>query len=337
LNRLKRYVYKYMSLIKKILYKGRLLNSALVMIDFLFRKTNPKGFPIILQIEPTNRCNLKCALCLTGKGKLERDIGDMDFSVFKNIIDKFEDKVIYLGLFFQGEPILNKDVFKMIEYLNSKKIYTRISTNADFDNETLKKLVHSGLDELIVSLDCADPQTYFKYKGKDNFRKIVDNVEYLIKERAAASRPFINLQLLVMKDTQDQIPAFRKLAHRLNVDRGLIKAVRINFPGGRFDYAYLPDNKRYMRNLYRTGQKRQGCYRPWVSSAILWDGSVVPCCFDMEGQYVFGNVLSDDFGQIWRSHNYALFRQSAVGCADENFICNECSVSGLRRDLSIFL
>ena len=260
----------------------------------------------------------------------------MDFNSFKRIVGQFEDKIIYIGIFNYGEPLLNKQIYKMLEYANKKKIYTRLSTNADFHKDDLKNLLYSGVDELIVSLDCATAQTYLEYKGKDNFERIISNVEYLIKERAGALKPFINLQLLVMRDTENEIGLFKELVRSLKVDRGLVKTVYINFPGMRFENAFLPSNEKYLRAFYRSGHNRGLCYRPWISTVVFWDGTVVPCCFDMEGVYAFGNALRTDFKQIWHNNRYALFRKNILKFANKDLVCKECSLGGIWRDLNVF-
>src|SRR5512145_1377052 len=44
------------------------------------------GVPPVLTIEPTNICNLRCPLCVTGNGSMERPYGRMDFEIYKRLI-----------------------------------------------------------------------------------------------------------------------------------------------------------------------------------------------------------------------------------------------------------
>src|SRR3989338_1927463 len=73
--------------------------------------------PPCLFIEITNRCNLSCSTCPLGtelayKGYNKADIS---FEQFKKIINEIPS-LIYVTLQGIGEPLLNKDVIKMIKY-----------------------------------------------------------------------------------------------------------------------------------------------------------------------------------------------------------------------------
>ncbi|RMF64216.1 MAG: radical SAM protein, partial [Calditrichaeota bacterium] len=90
----------------------RLLNAAAAGASFvlsaLLKRRIVWGRPFILTVEPTNLCNLRCPLCVTGNGKLTRNAGQMDFDLFRRIIDDVGEFLFYLLLYHQGEPFLNK-------------------------------------------------------------------------------------------------------------------------------------------------------------------------------------------------------------------------------------
>ena len=56
------------------------------------------GYPYMLQIEPTNLCNLQCPLCPAGTDKLERERRHMHPEEFKALIDDMEDYLLFLIL-----------------------------------------------------------------------------------------------------------------------------------------------------------------------------------------------------------------------------------------------
>lgn len=329
---------KCLTLFKAMLYKGRLFNFIKVIFFYLFNQAESKGLPSFVQIEPTNRCNLKCSLCITGRGDIKRNKGDMSFQVFKKTIDELEKHIFYLGLYNLGEPLLNKEIYKMIEYAKEKGIFIRLSTNGFFyDRDNIRNLVNSGLDELVISLDYATPQTYMKYTGMDGFKVVVENIRSLIEARGSRLKPFIALQLLVMRETEEDIPKFKRMVCDLAVDRGVLKPVRVNFPGFPPMRDILPKNSKYIRKAYlNTNSKNGVCYRPWISTVILWDETVVPCCFDMWGGYSFGNLSKTKFGKIWNSENYISFRRRVSSKFNQNQLCKECSLKDIFHDLRLY-
>lgn len=317
---------KYIALTKAIFYKGRILNFFIIMLSYLTRRVDLKGAPFLIQVEPTNRCNLGCSLCLTGTGNLRRRKGDLGFEKFKIIIDQLERSIIYLALYNLGEPLLNPEIYSMIEYARGKRIFTRLSTNGVFhDKENIRKLISCGVNELIISLDCADPQVYFEYKRSHTFERVIENIAAMVKERGERPLPFINLQLLLMRDTEKEISRFKKMARRLKVDRGLIKKVRVDFPGVKPDRSFLPKDNKHIRNVYKNHSHKGLCIRPWISTLILWDGVVAPCCFDMDAQNTFGNAFSATFSEIWNNERYRSFRRQLLGGADKIPLCKQCS------------
>lgn len=318
---------KYQTLVKAIFYRTRVFNLFIVMFCYLFKFTKVKGLPPIVQIEPTNRCNLHCCLCLTGLGQLRRPKGDMSIGNFKKIIDQLEKGIIYLVLYNLGEPLLNPDIYQIVQYAKRKKVFIRFSTNGEFgDKENIKKIVNSGIDELVISLDYVTQQTYLKYKKSPNFEIVIKNVESIIKERGKRLKPYVNLQLLITLDTEKQVSQFRKMAHDLGVDKSLIKKVRVNFPGIEPDKNVFPLNSKYIRKAYENNLRRSICYRPWISTLVFWDGSIVPCCFDMQGEYNLGNICNMSFEKIWNNINYVSFREQTLKSRNQISLCRQCSL-----------
>lgn len=57
-----------------------------------------------------------------------------------------------------GEPLLNRDLPRMVAHLKSRGVYVLFNTNATLLTEDWgRRLIEAGLDELRVSVDGADP------------------------------------------------------------------------------------------------------------------------------------------------------------------------------------
>lgn len=318
---------KYLALARAIFYKKRFLNIIFILFSCLTRKNKILGLPLFLQVEPTNRCNLNCRLCLTGYGKLNRPKRDLAFDEFAKIIDQLEGSVFYLVLYNLGEPLLNSQIYQMIGYAKKKGIFVRLHTNGDFkDKKHIENIISCGVDELTISLDCATPQVYFKHKKSNTFKNVIDNIGAIVRQRGRESRPFINIQLLLTRDNENEITRFKSLVRQLKVDKGLIKKARVDFPGVQADTSFLPLDTRYIRKIYKDVYRKKRCLRPWVSTVVLCDNSVTPCCFDMQAEHKFGSMDNFDFRQIWGNQGYAEFRQQALKDINKIPLCRQCSV-----------
>lgn len=328
-------------LLVKTLTGKRIFNAVRAVSSYLYsavtRKKIAWGYPLILSVEPTNICNLKCPLCVTGNGSLTRPRGTMDFATFQKIIDAFGDYLFYLVLYQQGEPFLNKDLIRFIEYAKSRRIFITTSTNGHyFTPETARKTVASGLDSLIVSIDGADQESYEKYRVAGNLSKTLDGIRHLVRQKKNQQQktPVIFVQFIAMRHNESQIADMRKMTKKIGADKLLIKTVHVETV--QQARQWLPARRRLQRYVIRDNRllpKRHGlgtCHRPWTSALFNWDGSVAPCCFDKNAAHNLGSLKNQkDLHKIWNSSAYDTFRTHMLTKRDTLEICANCS-QGLR-------
>jgi radical SAM protein with 4Fe4S-binding SPASM domain len=291
------------------------------------------GRPTILTIEPTNICNLRCPLCTTGSGEMERANGKMSLETFENIINKMGDDLFFLLLYHQGEPYINQHFLDFVKFAKSKNIYCTTSTNAHyFSDEIIHQTIDSGLDSMIVSLDGVTQESYETYRIKGNLDKVITNLKRFmeIKRERKSKTPLIALQFLVMKHNESEIPDVKKLAKEIGVDRLLIKNIEVRS----LDEAkqWLPVNDKYRRydfdgeNFEVKMNNKKSCPRPWLSTLINWDGTMVPCCFDKNGKYDMGNINDvNEINKIWLGQKFSAFRNRLNNNRKSIDICRNCN------------
>jgi len=322
--------FRYLTL-KKIInsFKGAVSYG----LSLLLKKPVVFNYPVVLTIEPTNVCNLRCPQCPSGAGILTREKGFLKLENFKKTIDELRQFVIEILLYFQGEPLLNNEIYSMIDYAKKAGIYTTVNTNGNFDkpDETAVALVESGLEKIIISLDGVTEKTYNEYRKNGDFNKVITGIREIVKRKKSTGRtkPRVILQFLVMKHNEHEIDDFKKLSGNLGCDGYSIKTVQIY--EGLSNKEFLPSKEKYSR--YRKnviGMKARSsiknrCKRVWFTIVITWDGRFVPCCFDKDADYSFGNVFGDGSSLVlWKSQRIQAFRKMIVRNQSEIAICNNC-------------
>src|SRR5208282_6040464 len=123
------------------------------------RSAVAEQLPVCLYLEVTNRCNLLCETCPRTFEELEPP-ADMSWSLFTRIVDQVPNiaRVVLHGV---GEPMLVKNLPRMIRYLKDRGTYVLFNTNGTLLNpKKFQELIETGLDELRVSLDAADAKTF---------------------------------------------------------------------------------------------------------------------------------------------------------------------------------
>ena len=144
----------------------KLINLSIIFIQHqFFKNSKVYGYPVRLVIEPTNFCNLDCSLCHAGISNKKLERGMISFEDFKKIIDELKDYLFEIDLYNFGESLLNKDIYKMINYANENNIKTNLATILNVVD--VDQLVKSNLDTLILSVDGITQETYTKYRKKE--------------------------------------------------------------------------------------------------------------------------------------------------------------------------
>jgi len=323
--------------------------------------------PVCLYLEVTNRCNLLCETCPRTFEDLEPP-ADLSWELFTKIIDQAENvqRVVLHGV---GEPMLVKHLPDMIRYLKARGIYTLFNTNGTLLTARKQRdLIETGLDELRVSLDAADAQTFLAVRGKDFFDRIVRNISSFTKLQAEMGRekPLVSLWLTGLKETIGQLPDFVRLAARIGVKE--VHLQRLVFDDAGFGkaranqalFAQAQDEesaavqaatalaKSLGLRMNASGATEPGlslqtapddkpwatCRRPWSLMYFTAHGRALPCCiapFSARGyeNYTLGDATQQSLREIWNSPAYQHFRANLVSDTPPK-PCQHC---GLRWSL----
>lgn len=256
----------------------------------------------------------------------------MDWPTYQQILDKMSDWIFYLLLYHQGEPFLNKLFLKMVEYAKAKNICVTTSTNGHYLNKEMAQLtVASGLDAMIVSIDGTDQKTYETYRVGGQLKKVLQGVENLVaeRERQSSKTPLIYLQFILMQHNLEQLETMQHLTRNLGADKLLCKTVQVEtLEEAKSWLPKKPQWRRYDLSAEGFKPRKRGsgpCPRPWSSTLVNWDGTVVPCCFDKNGLYMFGTLKNQELDQTWKAPSYNDFRDKMLHERNSLSICSNCS------------
>ena len=323
--------------------------------------------PVCLYLEVTNRCNLLCETCPRTFEELEPP-ADMNWALFTRIVDQVPDiaRVVLHGV---GEPMLVRDLPRMIRYLKHRGSYVLFNTNGTLLRPArFQELIDTGLDELRVSLDAADAQTYKQVRGKDFFDRIVRDVGRLTEYQAriGAEAPRVSLWLTGLKDTVQQLPDFIRLAARMGVREVHLQRLVFDEAGfgmARGEHSLFEQTRAEEQAAIETAQaiggklgvtldasgatepglslKQQEADRPWSTCRRPWSlmyftahGRALPCCiapFSARGydSYTLGDATQQTLREIWDSLAYRDFRAALLSDAPPK----PCQGCGLRWSL----
>jgi len=290
--------------------------------SYFTRQNRVYSYPIIFQIEPTNHCPMNCVMC--PRQFMKRKLGFMDFNLYKKIIDQVKVYDTHIQLHHFGDPLMHPQIDKFIKYAHDRGIKINCSVNPILlTREMSARLVDSGLDRIYISLDSVDDESYKKIRGtRANYDRAVSNIRYFadLKVRRRKKNPHITIGLIYMKSTKGNVDDFRKFWRIPGIDDVCIKPFTGFGLKSLLPYADASSLKRIEHKC------TYPCFLPWRSMTVLWDGRVVPCCYDYDGKYVIGDLKKELLKDVWNSGRMVLLRrQNNLNDFTGNDLCGPCN------------
>ena len=124
-------LYYYTSILKASLRPRRLANALKLWLSYrlstfgILTRWNTK--PMFISIEPVNICNLKCPECPVGVRTHQVKAVNVEFETAKKVLDELSPALMHVILYFQGEPLINKNFTGLVKFAHSKKLLTSTS------------------------------------------------------------------------------------------------------------------------------------------------------------------------------------------------------------------
>lgn len=316
--------------LKQKLSCSKIFNKFLQILPRQILLLKPLEFVII---QPANLCNLHCLFC--NQDVSARPKGVMKLEMFDKLLSLLPSSVREVQLYQSGEPLMNMDLPTMVKKLNDRGITTSLSSNGTLPFDRYKKVIEAGLDTIVISFDGATKKSYEIYRVGGNFETVVENLKNM--SAISGRKTKIVIQFIVMHHNEGEIELMKKLAQEVGVDELHLKSVSLNIGCSKIlekdvianAKNFLPENSKYSRYSLKDNKlinKDRPLSCPWIFRAtILWNGDLVICCADFEGEVLIGNVFEDGgFEKIWRSKKYQQLRKKVL--RHELEVCRNCSM-----------
>lgn len=311
-------------------FRGNLFKIAPSLLSYQLPKT--------LVIEATNQCMLRCRVCATVNNPI-RSKGVMSLELFNQILNQIDWSIKRINFSYAGEPLINKNIFKMVKLAGKKEIPSIIETNGMLLEKYVDELLDSGLSKLNIALDGVSQESISKYREGINFTTVISGIRDIVNKRdkLGLKKPEIHLQFIVMKHNEGEMKRAREIAREIGADFIDFKSMILS--GGlwlsesernRFASEFLPENEEFKRYQYINGswilKNKLNGFCTYVIPGmvvIMWNGDVTICTMDVNGQFVIGNVREKSLRAIWQDNRYTELRKKVL--KRELVECKECA------------
>jgi radical SAM protein with 4Fe4S-binding SPASM domain len=222
-----------------------------------------------------------------------------------------------------GEPLLNKNIFRMIKIAKGYGFLTHLTTNGLLlaDN-AISELISSKLDSINISMQGLNEREYNSLRGTDKYPQLEKNITRFcfLKKRASSVSPFVCLAVTLTDETKKDLDSFT----------GRWKGVVDGFSVGYTWFSRLKDKRRVNAWLKRAKPLPHyfRCIEVMCKLSIDWDGRVSPCCLDYDRQLTLGNAGKDDLLDLWRSPKLKSVRALLARKGQDSVeLCSGCELN----------
>ena len=296
-----------------------------------------------LYIEVTTACNLNCQTCI--RHSWSDPAAHMPDATFERILQSLDtlpqlERVVFTSF---GEPFYHPRFLDRVAAIRQRGLAVTIGSNGLLlSDSTWRQLINLGVDQVIVSIDGVNPQTYADLRGAQ-LSQVLHNIQRLktLKEELHAPFPNLGIEFVVLRDNVAELPGLCDLAAQLNAGRVIVSNVlpytAEMYAQKLYDYAPQPPLKAQGWPIHSGAWVRWGnlelprmhwgaeprCRFIHDHAAVIgWDGEISPCYalshsyeyYAIDGtpkqvsRLSFGNIHQQSLSEIWMSEEYTHYR-----------------------------
>ena len=257
-----------------------------ILMSRLFNKRTPVS--VIFSV--TNKCNFDCGFCNIWKD-VKKELATKEiFLLFDELAELGTQNITLFG----GEPLLRKDMGKIIDYGKKKGFFMALNTNAYLLPKRFSEI--KNVDSLLISLE-GPRQINDKLRRKGSYDSVIKGIRLANRNKI----PVVTYTVLT-KYNIDQIDFILNKAEELNFKASFLYL--LDEPATKKNiYGFFPDKSEYKETIKKLiGYKKSGkpvlnslgclkymyglpypmkkieCWAGKLHIYIASDGSIYSCC-----------------------------------------------------------
>lgn len=294
----------------------------------------PLEAPFMICVDPCSFCNVACNYCVHYDVKHDKELFKkfkqqmMKLELAKKIIDDlsdFDSNIKEFAWYGWGEPLLNPDIDKMVEYSrkSGKVNRTAIITNGvALTNELSDKLIDAGLQRINISIQGIDAEGYLKVcDRKIDFDKFVSNIRYMYERKDSSLVMYVKIgDSLFAKpgDKEKFLHIFSEICDEIMIEN----IVNIREDAISNDNIQKPGRGVFGQEL----KDRKVCPMLFYRMFVCPDGTCVSCNADWYREQVIGDVTKNRLKEIWQSERLRQIQKMHLLGRRKD--CNPCGKCG---------
>lgn len=299
--------------------------------------------PLLAHLAITSLCNMRCKYCSVRENHAHQDGRELTTEEWKIIIKKLSDAGVFQIGFTGGEPTLRKDIIELMKYTEDMGCVCNLTTNGWlFTKEFARKMADTKIKQCQISLDSFDKNIHDGLRGAGSLERVEKTISLLHDEgihvgidcvvsknnirdipnmiRECEKRKVEYVTLIKLKKGDLDEKTFQELVPDYDEYGKLIESLcfRENkMPNVTIDCASISNLQYTLKDEELTRIPTAGCPIGHNLICISPNGDIYPCAALMGPEFRLGNILKDDFKEIWNNNpvlkNLRSIKRNVVG------------------------
>ncbi|MGB0683470.1 MAG: radical SAM/SPASM domain-containing protein [Magnetovibrionaceae bacterium] len=319
-------------------------------------------FPEHIDIDLSNRCNLRCDFCYLSYFDPK--------STLRLTVEEFErvepalHRLRSITLFSKFEPLTCPDFLAIFERVAAHPVESYFSSNGILLSDEIIEGIVGRLTFLTISVTGFDRESYKRHMGQDHLETVRGNLARLnaAKKRLGTDLPRLRLSTVAMQSNLEGLPSAVDFANEFDMSEGVQVCYLTAFDPKQVSETPAADMAAFKSAVGKAATRAddlgvtfnlQGgmpddieaetaelghkwCDMPWRRLSLQPNGDVYPCPLAYEP---IGNFFEESLDEIWASERLATFRKG-VNCAPEEMnhdcrVCSHCRTRSVEKPAGI--
>ena len=266
-----------------------------------------------LFFELTSKCNLKCAHCYGSFSSLEQQ--ELNYLDIISILEKSKEHGTYQIDFTGGEPLMYRDIDKLLEYCYLNGFLVRIFTNLTLFNDNFLNIFKKyGIKEIVTSVDSCHAECHNQFRGvPKSFEKTIDAIKTLKDNNIP-----ITINSMVGQHNKEHIEEMIGFIDSLNVK----SVLDVIIPEGRAEDLdnSIQESAKIIKDIYENHyniiDKDAISVSCGIGNRFVYiksNGNVYPCPSMTNDNDILGTIEDFNIRQIWNvltsKYNFVAIRK----------------------------
>ena len=317
-------------------------------------KGRPLTGPILGSVMVTYRCDNRCLICDYPQEAVRRRKNGYEELTEEELMQVVADfKTIGSSsiAFTGGEPLIRKDIFRLLHSVKEKGMLSNINSNGNLLSkyDLAEELLKTEVDLINISVDGSTAEMHDHLRGvKGGFDKLchaIENMNALKKEKGYKS--MINVVTVISTENLKQVPDMLEFARKNKINRLGFMPVHnfdfmdVNLQNQEPDWleeldatiemlkkevktGLIDNSVEYLdlfRNCFFGKPLPLKCYAGYHTLMVNNYGELFPCFPWIEKGQKVGNIRETPIPEFWNSETYNEKRKEISKCHDCHWNC----------------